>query len=145
MDPYEILGISADASPEDIETAFRRKLLECHPDLHNDDPQATSKARQVIEARSAIITARAANDRTMYFRVTMVSDPEYSRIQEALRNRMNYKNNHKEYKNGTFSSDSAEEAMYKSAFAFLYRASLNELLKTLKEKYPEIYAYLTQQ
>jgi DnaJ-class molecular chaperone len=35
-----ILGVSDDAGPEEIRTAFRRTSLACHPDCHPDDEDA---------------------------------------------------------------------------------------------------------
>jgi len=32
MNPYRILGLSVDATPEDVRTAYRRRALELHPD-----------------------------------------------------------------------------------------------------------------
>ncbi len=49
-DPYAILGISKDASEDEIKKAYRRKAKECHPDLHPDDPDATRKMNDVNEA-----------------------------------------------------------------------------------------------
>ena len=37
-DPYKILGVSQDASQDEIKKAYRKKAKECHPDLHPDDP-----------------------------------------------------------------------------------------------------------
>ena len=37
IDPYKILGISADASPEDIKKAFKSKAKEYHPDKPTGD------------------------------------------------------------------------------------------------------------
>lgn len=37
MNPYEVLGIEANASPDDIDKAFRRLSLKYHPD-HGGDP-----------------------------------------------------------------------------------------------------------
>lgn len=49
-DYYAILGVSPDASPEDIKRAFRRLARETHPDANPDDPSAEARFREVAEA-----------------------------------------------------------------------------------------------
>lgn len=49
-DPYAVLGVSPDATREEIEAAWRRALRACHPDRHPDDPDAGERVRQVLEA-----------------------------------------------------------------------------------------------
>ena len=64
-DPYQALGVSRTASPEEIKSAYRRKAKELHPDLHPGD---TAKAEAFKRASSAFEllsdkTTRARFDR----------------------------------------------------------------------------------
>ncbi len=49
-DPYKVLGISPDASQEEIKKAYRKKAKEYHPDLHPNDPDAAQKMNEINEA-----------------------------------------------------------------------------------------------
>ena len=48
-DFYEILGVSRDATPEEIQRAYRKLAREFHPDV-NKDPSAEDKFKEVSEA-----------------------------------------------------------------------------------------------
>ena len=50
QDPYKVLGISRDATKEEIKKAYRAKAKQYHPDLHPDDPVAAQKMNEVNEA-----------------------------------------------------------------------------------------------
>lgn len=54
QDPYKVLGVSPDASPDEIKKAYRRLAKQYHPDLHPNDPEAARKMNEVNAAYDQI-------------------------------------------------------------------------------------------
>ncbi len=53
-DPYKVLGVSPDASDEEIKQAYRRLAKKYHPDRNPDDKEAAKKMQQVNDAYDRI-------------------------------------------------------------------------------------------
>src|ERR671916_1757211 len=49
-DPYQVIGVSPDASDAEIKKAFRRLARELHPDVNRHDPEAEEKFKEAAEA-----------------------------------------------------------------------------------------------
>ena len=53
-DPYKVLGLSPDASDEEVKRAYRTLAKKYHPDLNPGDQEAARKMQQVNEAYDQI-------------------------------------------------------------------------------------------
>jgi DnaJ-class molecular chaperone len=51
---YEILGVSWDASTDDIARAYRQRALERHPDRNPNDPAAIADMQRIAEAAAML-------------------------------------------------------------------------------------------
>ncbi|MCX5811697.1 MAG: DnaJ domain-containing protein [Proteobacteria bacterium] len=61
-DYYYILKLTRDASASEIKDAYRRLALECHPDHHQEDPEAEEKFKQLSEAYSVLGDTQKRSD-----------------------------------------------------------------------------------
>ena len=64
--PYEVLGVQANASFEEIKAAYRRRAKETHPDLHGGSHEYTSRFCEVTDAYAILSdpVARSRFDQT---------------------------------------------------------------------------------
>ena len=53
-DPYKVLGVSPDASDEEIKKAYRRLAKQYHPDRNPGDAEAAKKMQQINDAYDQI-------------------------------------------------------------------------------------------
>lgn len=53
--PYDVLGVSPDASPDEVKKAYRKKARENHPDLNPNDPGAAERMNRINEAYDRIM------------------------------------------------------------------------------------------
>lgn len=60
-DPYKILGVSPDASDEEIKQAYRKLAKKYHPDLNPGDENAAKKMQQINAAYEQIKNPEKAN------------------------------------------------------------------------------------
>ena len=61
MDLYEALGVSRDASADEIKKAYRKLARELHPDV-NPDPKVQDRFKEITAAMK--YSAIRRNDRT---------------------------------------------------------------------------------
>jgi molecular chaperone DnaJ len=64
-DLYEVLGVSRNATPEEIKKAYRQMARKYHPDVNRDDPNAADKFKEINDAYEILSDAdkREAYDR----------------------------------------------------------------------------------
>ena len=59
-DPYEVLGVSRDASDEEVKKAYRKLAKQYHPDVNPGDKTAEEKMKEINAAYDAIKNGTAA-------------------------------------------------------------------------------------
>jgi molecular chaperone DnaJ len=65
-DPYKVLGVSRDASDEEIKKAYRRMAKKYHPDLNPGDAEAARKMQEVNAAYEQITSPEKSSSYSGY-------------------------------------------------------------------------------
>ena len=63
-DPYKVLGVSPDASDDEIKRAYRRLAKKYHPDMNPGDPEAARKMNEINAAYDQIKNPEKARQET---------------------------------------------------------------------------------
>jgi len=89
-DYYQVLGVSSDASPDEIKKAYRKLAIKYHPDKNRDNPEAEKKFKEVSEAYEVLSDEKKRNIYNQYGADALKggaaeSPGGFSSMEEALR------------------------------------------------------------
>lgn len=79
-DPFEVLELDERASQKDVESAFRRKSLACHPDRHPNDPTARVRFDRLSRAKESLLDPEGRKA-AEYFRTYGTAPPVLGALQ----------------------------------------------------------------
>ncbi len=88
-DPYEVLGVSKDASDEQIKAAYRELARKYHPDNYADNPLsdlASEKMQEINEAYDKIVSMRKGSSSS--YSGGGSTSPEFAHIRTLISNNM---------------------------------------------------------
>ena len=111
-DPYQVLGISRDASPEEIKKAYRALAKKYHPDLNPGDAKAEEKMNEINVAYDMI------NNPSKY-RQEQARANRYSGYDYYGRQRNQYQNAYQQY----YNSRSAGAGSSQNGYTYTYTYS----------------------
>lgn len=142
-DPYSVLGISKDASKEEIKKAYRKKAKEYHPDLHPNDQVAAQKMNEINEAYDMLNNPEKYNTRQQSdpyrnpYGNTSYQNSSYQNQQNGY-GRQNY-NGYQDYRqNGYGGYGGFEEWDFEELFGFRRRQTTMQKPQVQPGDSPEI-------
>jgi translocation protein SEC63 len=66
FDPYNILGVSTNATISEIKSAYRKLAVKYHPDKNQGDPEAAGKFDLIVKAHEALTDEKARRNFELY-------------------------------------------------------------------------------
>jgi len=90
-DPYEVLGVSKNASDEEVKNAYRALARKYHPDNYADNPLsdlAGEKMQEINRAYDEIVNMRKGGSSSSGSSGSGATKPEYAHIRTLISNNM---------------------------------------------------------
>jgi curved DNA-binding protein CbpA len=82
-DPYKALGLSREASQEDIRKAHRKLVRKYHPDANPEDPRAEGRFKEVQQAYEVLSSEKKRREYDEGLRTSSRGSPGRSRSRES--------------------------------------------------------------
>ncbi|MBE6977996.1 MAG: J domain-containing protein [Ruminococcaceae bacterium] len=89
-DPYKVLGVSPNASDDEIKQAYRRLAKQYHPDRNPGDETAAKKMQQVNAAYEQIKNPEKAQPRPGGYQSSYSQEPQGDAYQRSAYNYIRY-------------------------------------------------------
>ena len=83
QDPYTVLGVSRNASEDEIKNAYRKLAKKYHPDLHPGDEVAAAKMKEINAAYDQIKNPSAYQQQQAYNNYNNYSNSTYTNNQNG--------------------------------------------------------------
>ena len=66
QDPYRVLGVSPNASEDEIKSAYRKLAKQYHPDVNNASPEAEARMKEINEAYTMLTKKKNSASQNAY-------------------------------------------------------------------------------